>query len=301
MESTMANLVEPGDVVLIGTMGYFGERLAEMAKRYGGDVKVINKTWGEVFTLEEIEAAVNQYKPRILGLVHAETSTGAMQPIQGIGELCRQNNCLFVLDTVTSLCGVPVLLDEWKVDASYSCTQKCIGSVPGLGPVTFGPRAMEKINSRKTPIGSWYFDISLVSKYWSVETSKRSYHHTAPTNNNFGLYEGLRIVLEEGIENRWNRHIRVAEYFYEGLQKLGLECVVQKGHRIPHLTTIKVPNGVDAKAIQLKLIEKYNIEISGGLGTLAGKVWRVGLMGVNATFENVDKFLAALADVLGKK
>jgi len=252
--------------------------------------------------LKEIEDAIVQHQPKILGLVHAETSTGACQPIQGIGELCRKHNCLFILDTVTSLGGIPVYLDEWGVDAAYSCSQKCLGSTPGLAPITFSNRAMEKINSRKKTPSTWYLDVSLITKYWTTDTNvRKTYHHTVPVGLNYGLYEALRLVLEEGLENRWNRHHQIAEYFWEGLSKLGLECLVQKEHRLPQLTTIKVPDGIDARAIILELIKQNNIEISGGLGPLAGKVWRVGFMGVNATTKNVDDFLAAFSNVLGIK
>ncbi|MBI5247997.1 MAG: alanine--glyoxylate aminotransferase family protein [Desulfomonile tiedjei] len=295
MEATLANSVEPGDVVLIGVNGYFGERLCDMASRYGADVRRIEKPWGEVFAPEEIGDALKAHRPAILGLVHGETSTGAMQPMEGIGKLCREFGTLLLLDTVTSLGGAPVFLDRWHVDIAYSGSQKCLSCPPGIAPFTMGERALEKLNERKTKVASWYLDMSMVGKYWGKE---RTYHHTAPINMNYGLREALRIVAEEGLEERWERHKSNANLLYEGLEELGIGCHVPKEHRLPSLTTALVPDGVDSKAVSGYLLRKFNIEIAAGLGQLAGKVWRIGLMGYNSRPENVNLLLSALKQAL---
>ncbi len=298
MEATLANLVEPGDVVLVGVMGYFGERLVDMAGRYGANVQTLEKPWGDVFTLAEIRAALERHKPAILALVHAETSTGALQPMAGIGELCREHDCLLLLDTVTSLGTTPIFLDEWGVDAAYSCSQKGLSCPPGASPFTLNQRALDKLHGRKTKVANWYLDMSLLSKYWDGQT--RSYHHTAPINMMYALREGLRVVVEEGLAARWTRHQANAALFWNGLAEIGLSChVTEPSLRIPALTTVRVPDGVDAKIVAGRLLNEYNIEIAGGFGQLAGQVWRVGLMGFNSRPENVTLLLAALANVLG--
>lgn len=295
MEATLANCVEPGDVVLIGVNGYFGERLCDMASRYHADVRRIEKPWGEVFTQEEIGDALKTHRPVILGLIHGETSTGAMQPMEGLGKLCREFSALLLLDTVTSLAGAPVFLDRWHVDLAYSGSQKCLSCPPGIAPLTLAERALEKLTRRKTKVASWYLDMNLIGKYWGGE---RTYHHTAPVNMNFGLREALRIVAEEGLEERWDRHRSNASLLYEGLEELGISCHVAKEHRLPSLTTATVPDGVDSKAVSAYLLRKYNIEIAAGLGQLAGKVWRIGLMGHNSRPENVKLLLTALKEAL---
>ncbi len=295
MESTLANSVEPGDVVLIGVNGYFGERLCDMASRYGADVRRMEKPWGEVFSVEDIAEALDQHRPAILGLIHGETATGALQPMDGIGKLCREFDCLLLLDTVTSLGGVPVYLDRWHVDMAYSGSQKCLSCPPGIAPVTFGERALAKIHRRRTKVPNWYLDMTMLAKYWG---SERTYHHTAPVNMNFALREALRLVAEEGLEHRWDRHLSHAQMLWEGLEDLGIGCHVEKAHRLPSLTTALVPEGVDPKAVCAYLLENYRIEIVGGLGQLAGKVWRIGLMGFNSRRETVTLLLAALKDTL---
>ncbi len=295
MEATLANLVEPGDVVLVGVNGFFGLRLVDMAGRYGADMRQIEKPWGEVFELDELKTAVAQHRPTILALVHAETSTGACQPLDGVGDLCREHDCLLLVDTVTSLGGVPLLLDEWQVDAAYSGSQKCLSCPPGISPFTLGPRAVEKLSRRKTKVANWYLDMSLVGQYWG---SERTYHHTAPINMNYALREALRLVAEEGLAARWQRHRETAVYFWQGLAELGLDCHVAEPYRLPSLTTVRVPDGVDPKAVTGRLLSEYNIEIANGLGQLAGKVWRVGLMGFNSRKENAALLLAALREVL---
>lgn len=295
MEATLANTVEPGDVVLVGVNGYFGHRLVDMAGRYGADVRTITKPWGEVFTLDEIRDAVVEHRPAILALVHAETSTGARQPFEGVAEACREHGTLLLADTVTSLGGVPLFIDEWGIDLAYSGSQKCLSCPPGIAPLTMGDRAMEKLLNRETQVPNWYLDVTMVGKYWG---SERTYHHTAPINMNYALREALRIVAEEGLEARWDRHRSNAELFWDGLASIGLECHVDVEYRLPSLTTVTVPDGVDPKAVTSHLLEHENIEIANGLGELAGKVWRIGLMGANSTPENVDRLLAALRTAL---
>jgi alanine-glyoxylate transaminase/serine-glyoxylate transaminase/serine-pyruvate transaminase len=295
MEASLANTVEPGDTVLIGVNGYFGERLVDMAGRYGANVQRLDKAWGDVFTLDELRAGLEKHRPAVLALVHAETSTGARQPLEGVGDLCREFDCMLLADTVTSLGGVPLFLDEWKVDVAYSGSQKCLGCPPGIAPLTLGPRAMDKLNNRKTKVANWYLDMSAISKYWGKE---RTYHHTAPINMNYAFREALRLVAEEGLEARWERHRQTAELFWEGLAAIDLTCHVPHEHRLPSLTTVRVPDGIDAKAVAGRLLNDYNIEIAGGFGQLAGKVWRVGLMGFNSRPENVLLLLDALERVL---
>lgn len=298
METAVANLVERGDVVLIGVMGFFGERLVEMASRHGADVRIIEKPWGEVFSRSEIYAAMQEHHPAVLMLVHAETSTGALQPLDGIGAICREFDCLLLTDAVTSLGAAPMLVDEWGVDAAYSCSQKGLSCPPGASPVTFGPRAVEKIGRRRHKVDTWYLDTTLLRTYWLGEA--RAYHHTMSSNLIYALREGLRLVAEESLEARWARHRASAELLWEGLAELGLSChVADPAHRIPSLTTVRVPEGVEATAVAKRLLRDYNIEVAGGFSKLAGKVWRVGLMGYNSRPENVLTLLAALREILG--
>ncbi|MBN3923625.1 alanine--glyoxylate aminotransferase family protein [Nostoc sp. NMS4] len=297
MEATIANAVEPGDVVLIGVAGYFGNRLVDMAGRYGADVRTITKPWGQVFNLDELQTALKTHRPAILALVHAETSTGARQPLEGVADLCREFGTLLLVDTVTSLGGVPLFLDTWGVDLAYSCSQKGLGCPPGASPFTMSSRAVEKLQQRQTKVANWYLDMLLLGKYWGAE---RTYHHTAPINLYYALREALRLLAEEGLANSWQRHQKNVEYLWEGLENLGLSMHVEQEYRLPTLTTVRIPAGVDGKAIARQLLNEHNIEIGGGLGELAGKVWRVGLMGFNSRKESVDQLLAALQQVLPK-
>jgi len=288
MEATLANTIEPGDTVLVAVMGYFGQRLVDMAQRYRANVVTIGRPWGEAFSLAELEEAVSTHKPAILAMVHAETSTGVCQPMEGVGDLCRRHDCLLLLDTVTSLGAVPLYLDAWKVDLAYSCSQKGLSCPPGLGPFSMGPRAEAKLAARTDKVPNWYLDVSLLNKYWG---SDRTYHHTAPVNMNFGLREALRLLADEGLDNAWSRHRRNAERLWQGLEQLGLELHVPQELRLPTLTTVRIPEGVDGKAFSQHLLNSFGIEVGGGLGDLAGQVWRVGLMGYNSTPENVDRLL----------
>lgn len=297
MEATLANTIEPGDVVLVGVLGYFGNRLVEMASRYGADVRTLSKPWGEVLTLDELRAGLETHRPAILALVHAETSTGARQPFESVGDLCREFNCLLLADTVTSLGGVPLALDEWGIDMAYSCSQKGLACPPGIAPFTMGPRAVDKLKQRQSKVPNWYLDMTLISQYWG---EKHVYHHTAPNNMIYGLREALRLVAEEGLAACWSRHQANAELLWAGLADLGLECHVEQQFRLPTLTTVRVPAGIEAKAVTRKLLEDYNIEIGNGLGELGGKVWRIGLMGFNSRRENVTACLDALGRVLAE-
>ncbi len=295
MEATLANTIEPGDKVLVAVMGYFGQRLVDMAGRYRAEVVTIERPWGEAFDLAEIEAALIAHRPAILAMVHAETSTGVCQPMEGIGDLCRQHDCLLLLDTVTSLGAVPLHIDAWKVDLAYSCSQKGLSCPPGLGPFTMGPRAEAKLAARSGKVPNWYLDVSLLNRYWG---SDRVYHHTAPVNMNFGMREALRLLAEEGLEAAWARHRSNAERLWAGLERLGLELHVSEPLRLPTLTTVRIPEGVDGKAFSRHLLDRFGIEVGGGLGDLTGKVWRIGLMGYNSTPENVDRLLAIVESEL---
>lgn len=295
MEAAVANMIEPGASVLVCQNGYFCLRLAEMARRYGWRVTTLDKPWGQIFTPGEIKQALAETSAQVVTVVHAETSTGALQPLEEIARIVHQAGAILIVDAVTSLAGVELQVDAWDLDVTYSGTQKCLSCPPGLAPITLGPRAEEKLRTRKTRVPSWYLDLSLLPKDWGVE---RTYEHTAPISMNRALDEALSIVREEGIEPRWKRHQQNAELLWEGLQDLGLECFVPESYRIPVLTTVRVPQGIDEARVRLRLLEEYNIEISAGLGELRGKIWRVGLMGHSSRPENVMLLLKALGRIL---
>ncbi len=295
MEAALANVIEPGDAVLICINGYFGLRLADMASRYGAQVRTIEKEWGEVFEPDEIQAALKTNPAKVVAIVHAETSTGARQPLAGLAGVVHAADALLLVDAVTSLGGLPVEVDQNGIDICYSGTQKCLSCPPGLGPITFGPRAVEVLVGRKTQVANWYLDMTMIQKYWGTE---RTYHHTAPISANFALYEGLRIVAEEGLPARYARHERNARRLWDGLQEMGLELHVPEAHRLPSLTTVCIPEGVDGDVVRRRLLDEYRIEIAGGLGALKGKVWRIGLMGYSSQPENVVLLLAALKECL---
>ncbi len=295
METALCNFIEPGDPVLIGVNGYFGERLCDMAGRYGAEVRRLERPWGEVFAVEDVEKALREKPAKIVALVHAETSTGAWQPMDGVAGVVHRYGGLLLIDCVTSLGGLPVTVDAWEVDIAYSGTQKCLSCPPGLAPLTVGPRALEVLRQRKTPVANWYLDLTMLEKYWG---SERTYHHTAPISMNYALREALRLVQEEGLEQRFERHRAHAELLWEGLEALGLQMVVPLTHRLPSLTTVEVPEGVDEVAIRQQLLKEYNIEIAGGLGIFKGRAWRIGLMGYSSRRENVLLLLAALERLL---
>ena len=297
MEATLANTIEPGDKVLVAVKGYFSERLVEMAKRYGAQVVSINCPWGEVFSLATIEQALDTHRPDIFAIVHAETSTGVGQPMEGIGDLCHKYNCLSILDTVTSLGCIPVFLDDWGIDISYSCSQKGLSCLPGIAPVTFNDRAIAKIAQRKTPVVNWYLDVALLERYW---TGDHDYHHTAPVNMNLGLHEGLRLLAAEGLEKSWERHFQNAKRLWSGLEQLGLRLLVPQELRLTTITTVCIPEGVHGKIFTKHLLNTYGVQVGGGLGVLDGSVWRIGLMGYNSTVENVDLLLNLFESELPK-
>jgi alanine-glyoxylate transaminase/serine-glyoxylate transaminase/serine-pyruvate transaminase len=295
MEALLANLLAPGDKLLVCAAGFFGNRLEEVARRHGAEVVKVDKPWGEVFAPEEVEAALKQHQPKVVALVQAETSTGALQPLEGLGDLAHRHGALLLVDAVTSLGGTPLRLDEWGIDAVYSGTQKCLGCPPGLAPVSVSERARESIRARTDKPSSWYFDLELLAKYWGPD---RAYHHTVSGTLVYALREGLRLVAEEGLEARWARHAASAEYFCEGLAELDLVPFVPPAHRLPTLITVRVPGGVDEAAVRGKLRVDYGIEIGAGLGPLKGQVWRVGLMGHSSRRENVTLLLGALREIL---
>jgi len=297
METVMANLIEPGDEVVVGVNGAFGTRLAEVAERQGATVHKVEAAWGRIIEASQVAAALEAAKkPKLVAIVHAETSTGIHQPIEEISELAHRHGAMMAIDAVTSLGCVPVEIDKWKIDACYSCTQKGIGAPPGLSPVTFSAAAMDAIRKRKTKCRSWYFDVALIEQYWGPD---RMYHHTAPITMNYALYEALRIVVEEGLEARWRRHRVNASALQAGVRAMGLELAAQEGHRLPQLTTIAVPDGIDEAKVRAELLRLFNIEIAAGLGPLKGKIWRIGLMGEGSRRENVMLILNALEEILG--
>jgi alanine-glyoxylate transaminase/serine-glyoxylate transaminase/serine-pyruvate transaminase len=297
MEAAFANFVEPGDSALICVNGYFGERMVEIAGRYGATVHRLDRPWGEVFTLDEIDDALSKEPAKLVALVHAETSTGALQPLDGLAEVVHRHGALLIVDCVTSLGGVPVQVDAQEIDVVYSGTQKCVGAPPGLAPLTIGPAAREVLEKRKTKVANWYLDLSIVSQYWGAA---RTYHHTAPINMNYALREALRMAQEEGLEARFARHRANAGLLWAGLEDLDLDLHVAHEYRLPTLTTVRVPVGVDDLAVRKTLLDDYNVEIGGGLGVLKGKVWRVGLMGYSSSRENVTLLLGALRAILGR-
>jgi alanine-glyoxylate transaminase/serine-glyoxylate transaminase/serine-pyruvate transaminase len=295
METCLVNLLEPGDRLLVCTAGFFGQRLIEVGARAGAAVTTLEGPWGEVFDLNQIREALKKTRPKALAIVHAETSTGAHQPVEELGKVCHEFDTLLVLDTVTALGCVPVALDAWEVDAVYSCSQKGLSCPPGLAPVSFSPRALEAIARRKSKVQSWYLDVTLLQRYWNEE---HAYHHTAPISMNYALREGLMLVLEESLEARWARHRRNHLALKAGLTALGLSYTAAEGHQLPQLNAVRIPAGVDDVAARKRLLAEFGIEIGSGLGEFKGKVWRIGLMGHNSRPAVVLLALAALEQVL---
>ena len=296
MEAALCNFIEPGDRVLVAVMGYFGERVYTMAQRYGAEVDRLEKPWGEVFDPDELAGALRAKPYQLLALVHAETSTGAWQPgIAEIAAAAHRQGALVVLDTVTSLGGLPVEVDQWGVDVAFSGSQKCLSCPPGLAPITVSPLAREKLHKRKTPVANWYLDLSMLDRYWGQE---RTYHHTAPISLNYALREGLRLVAEEGLPERFARHKANAELLWDGLETLDLPPLVPEAYRLPTLTTPRLSPSIDDAAVRRRLLDNYNLEIAGGFGPLKGQIWRIGLMGFSSRRENVTLLLAALEEIL---
>lgn len=291
MEAALCNFIEPGDEVIIGVNGYFGERLCDMAGRYGATVRRLEKPWGAVFSVDEIEAELKRKSAKLVALVHGETSTGALQPMEGMADVVHCYGGLLLIDCVTSLGGVPVKIDDWQVDIGYSGAQKCLSCPPGISPLTVSDRAREVMRQRKTKVANWYLDLTMVERYWG---DARTYHHTAPITMNYALREALRLIHEEGLEARFARHRGHAEQLWVGLEALGFTMHVPLEYRLPPLSTPRLPDGLDELKIRKQLLADYNVEIAGGLGQLGGQVWRIGLMGYSSRRENVTLLLAAL-------
>ncbi len=300
IETMMVNLLEPGDEVIVGIIGYFGQRLAEVAARTGANVRIIEAPFGEVIAPERFEEELKRKPAKLVALVHAETSTGAAQPIAEVAEIAHRYGALIAVDAVTSLGGMDVKVDEWGLDAVASCSQKCLGAPPGLSPVTFGPRAMEAVAARKTKCQSWYLDLSLLFAYWGDgKENTRVFHHTGPVSMIYAMREALRLVVEEGLEARHARHRLAAQAFAGGLEAMGLSLFT-KGPRLPMLNVVNIPEGINDMAVRRRLLE-MNIEIAGGFGPLAGKTWRVGLMGVNAQQQPIVTLLNNLEMALAEQ
>ncbi len=300
MEACFVNLLEPGDTAIVCVNGVFGGRMKENVERCGATALVVADEWGAPVDPAKVEAALNAHPgARLLAFVHAETSTGVRSDAAELCRLARAHGVLTVVDTVTSLGGIPVLVDEWGADAVYSGSQKCLSCVPGLSPVTFGPRAVERIQGRKTRNQSWFLDFGLLTGYWTGG-AKRAYHHTAPVNALYALHESLVMLLEEGLEAAWERHARMHRALAAGFEAMGLALPVAADWRLPQLNAVAVPAGVDEARVRARLLERWNLEIGAGLGALAGKVWRIGLMGQSATPTHVATCLAALDAVLAE-
>lgn len=299
MEAALRNLIQPGDRVLACIHGFFGERMADISARSGAEVERLERPWGEVFDPEQIAGRLKAGSFRLVTLVHAETSTGAWQPgIEVIAKACHDRGALLVLDCVTSLGGLPVEIDAWDVDVAYSASQKCLSAPPGLAPITLGPRAEQALAQRRSPVPSFYLDLSLLHRYWSDQPA---YHHTAPISTVYALREALRLVDEEGLQARFDRHRANAALLWTGLEALGLPPLMPAEVRLPTLTTPRLSAGCDDAGIRASLLRQYNIEIAGGFGPLVGQIWRVGLMGFSSRRENVRLLLGALQDLLGRK
>ena len=300
MEAVLVNLIEPGDSVVVGVNGVFGARMAEVARRAGATVHTVEAPWGRVIEPERFTKAVAEHRPTVASLVHAETSTGAHQPVAEIGAALAGGDTLLVLDTVTSLAGVDVDIDAWGVDAAYSGSQKCLSVPPGLAPVTFNDRAVDRIRARTVPVQSWYLDVTLLIGYLDAEGG-RTYHHTAPISMLYALHAGLELVLEEGLEARIARHERLGRMLQQGLEALGLPLLAQEGHRLPQLTTVGLPTGVDEAQWRRQLLAEHGIEVGAGLGDFAGRAWRIGLMGHSCQERNVHLVLAVIEALLASR
>ena len=295
METCFVNLLEPGDAVLIGVNGVFGTRMVDVAQRCGAHVDTVEAEWGTALDPQQFRTALAKKKYKLTAIVHAETSTGVLQPLDDIARLVHENGSLFLVDAVTSLGGAAVRVDELGIDVCYSGTQKCLGCPPGLSPVTFNERAVEVIRNRKQKVQSWYLDLSMIEKYWGNE---RVYHHTAPISMNYALHEALRIVLEEGLEASWQRHRQVHETLIREMRKLEVEPAVAQSIRAPMINAMRIPDGTDDAKVRQRLYDEFNIEIGAGLGPLKGKIWRVGLMGYGSRVENVELLANALKQLI---
>lgn len=298
MEATVVNLIEPGDRMLVCVNGVFGERMTDVATRAGAQVTRLDRPWGEVFDPDEIQAALAKSPAKVVGIVMAETSTGAAQPIEPIARVVHEAGALLLVDAVTALGGMPVEVDAWDIDAIYSGTQKCLSCPPALAPVSFNARAMDVVLKRKTKVQSWYLDVSMLARYWGEE---RVYHHTAPINMTYGLHEALRLLLVEGLDQSFARHRQNHLALKRGLAAMGIRYAAAEGHQLPMLNAVLVPEGVDDAAVRRSLLERFGIEIGGGLGAFKGKAWRIGLMGHGSRSNNVLLLLAALEQLLAEQ
>lgn len=296
METCFVNLIEPGDRVLVLKNGVFGMRMEDVATRLRAEVDTVEFEWGMPVTLDRVEAALQGKTYNIVAVVHAETSTGVANPVGEIGELVKPTGSLYLVDTVTSLGGMPVKTDAWHVDAIYSGTQKCLSCPPGLAPISFSSHAVDKLRARQSKVPNWYLDLTMIINYW--EGAKRAYHHTAPINMLYGLYQALHCILEEGLDAVFARHQQMHEYLVSQLESLGLSLAVDKSCRLPMLNAVCIPDGVDDARVRQALLQDHQIEIGAGLGPLAGKIWRIGLMGHTARQENVDRLIEALRRTL---
>ena len=295
METCFVNLVEPGDEVAVCVNGVFGTRMSDIVGRLGAELIRIDAEWGRAVDPEAVRQAIDGRSPKVLAVVHAETSTGVCTPLEDLADMAHEAGALFLVDTVTSLGGMEVAVDAWGIDAMYSGTQKCLSCPPGLAPISFSDVAMDVLESRETPVVSWYLDMTMVRNYWGAE---RKYHHTAPVNMIYALREALRVIAEEGLEARWARHHLNHRALVAGIEAMGLQMLVPEAERLPMLNAVRIPDGVDDKAVRGALLRDFGLEIGGGLGPLAGQVWRVGLMGHAACPRNVFLFLSALGTVL---
>ncbi|MDQ7016769.1 MAG: alanine--glyoxylate aminotransferase family protein, partial [Gammaproteobacteria bacterium] len=300
METCFANLVEPGDKVIICQNGVFGMRMKENVERCGGEAVMVLDDWGTAISADKLEAALKDNSDaKVVAFVHAETSTGASSDAETLCRLAHEHDCLTIVDAVTSLGGTPLKVDEWGIDAIYSGTQKCLSCTPGLSPVSFSPKAIEAIKGRKTKVQSWFLDLNLVMGYWG-EGAKRAYHHTAPINSLYALHESLVMLQDEGLEAAWARHAKIHAALRDGLEAMGIGFLVNKEDRLPQLNSVWIPEGIDEAAVRARLLNEFNLEIGAGLGEFAGKVWRIGLMGHSARAENVFLCLSALEAVLAE-
>ena len=294
MEACFVNLVEPGDKVIVCINGIFGSRMKENVTRIGGQAIIVEDDWGKPVSPEKLEQALTENPDtKIVAFVHAETSTGALSDAKLLCEIANKHNCLTIVDAVTSLAGSELRVDDWGIDAIYSGSQKCLSAMPGLSPVSFSEKAIHKISNRKTPVTSWFLDLNLVMGYWG-KGAKRAYHHTAPVNTLYGLHESLVMLCEEGLENSWKRHQQNHQLLRDGLSELGINYLVEESSRLPQLNSVFIPEGVNDAEVRNTLLNDYNMEIGAGLGSLAGKIWRIGLMGYTSRKENIELCLSAL-------
>ncbi len=298
MEACFANLVEPGDKVIVCINGVFGSRMKENVTRVGGQAIIIEDDWGRPVAPQKVEQClIDNPDTKIVAFVHAETSTGALSDAKALCQIANQYGCINIVDAVTSLAGSELMVDEWGIDAIYSGSQKCLSAMPGISPVSFSERAIHKLTNRQTPVTSWFLDLNLVMGYWG-KGAKRAYHHTAPVNTLYGLHESLVMLTEEGLENSWNRHQENHQLLRDGLQSFGIHYLVEELSRLPQLNSVIIPDNLNDEEVRNSLLTNYNIDIGAGLGALAGKIWRIGLMGYTSRKENIENLLSAMKETL---